>query len=97
MEMCCIAECESEAPLVFEGRPYCKVHWQEARDEMVLAEARAKEAKPTPPEWDGAEILRSHGEGMTVDTTTLPTVSESVAEECRRELEEASKNKWRRK
>jgi hypothetical protein len=39
-EMCCIDGCESESQRQFEQRPYCNVHWQEARDEAVLAGAR---------------------------------------------------------
>lgn len=93
MDMCCIAGCETEAQKYFQDRPYCSVHWQEARDETVLAEAR----KPAPIEWDGAAIIRENGLGHAVDPTTLPTVRDSVAEECRRELEAAAKDKYRRR
>jgi len=91
--MCCIAGCETEATKYFQDRPYCATHWQEERDGAVLAEAR----KPAPSEWEGAASIRENGLGHAVDLTTLPAVGDSVAEECRRELEAAAKDNYRRR
>jgi hypothetical protein len=95
IEMCCIAGCETEATKYFQSRPYCVTHWQEERDGAVLAEARKPVQAPI--EWEGAAGIRENGLGQAVDPTTLPTVRDSVAEECRRELEAAAKDNYRRR
>jgi hypothetical protein len=89
---CCIKNCGKEGVITEIGTldHYCIDHaWKVDRpDENGLVH-------PLQARWNAEDTLRAHGAGLVVNENTLPPVCESVAEECRRELEEGKKRGWR--
>ncbi len=91
---CCVKDCNNEGIITQMGTQnhYCITHaWKVDRpDEHGLCHPLQAQCNP-------ADTLRAYGAGFTVAEDTLPVVSESVAEQCKRELEEGKKKGWKRR
>src|SRR5208337_78098 len=89
---CCVKDCNGEGIITQIGTQnhYCVKHaWKVDRpDEAGLYH-------PTTAHWNAEDTLRAHGAGAAIDTEKLPAVPESVAEQCKRELEEGKKKGWK--
>ena len=89
---CCIINCGKEGVITEIGTldHYCIDHaWKVDRpDENGLVH-------PLQARWNAEDTLRARGKGIIVNENDLPAVSESVAEQCKREMEEGRKRGWK--
>jgi hypothetical protein len=91
---CSVTDCSNEGVITQYPKGvrthYCVDHaWKADRpDEAGLRH-------PLKANWNAEDALRAHVMGLAVSEKDLPAVSESVAEECRRELEEGRKKGWK--
>lgn len=89
---CCVKDCNAKGVITQIGTQnhYCLSHaWRVDRpDEAGLQH-------PLQANWNPEDAVRAHGTGLDVNNDALPAVSGSVAEECKRELEEGRKKGWK--
>jgi hypothetical protein len=92
---CCVEGCDKPGIIseVCSGnvvKTYCVTHaWKIDRpDENGLVH-------PNKGRWNAEDTLRAHGEGIDVDKEKLPAVSETIYEQCVREMEEGRKSGWK--
>jgi len=104
---CCIAGCNSPGVHCLDGRWYCYTCWKdEGKDGRPSPQKIVSERVSGNLDYNGAgepdadfvrgEAIRVHGTGIFVDQTLLPPVSDSVAEECRKEIEMAKRRGWKK-
>lgn len=89
---CCVSGCDNEGVItqVNTQNHYCIDH--------AFRVDRPNEAGVYHhPEmnWNAEDALRAHGTGLSVSEKDLPVVTESVAEQCKREIEEGRKKGWK--
>ena len=89
---CCVKDCNNAGVSTEIGTQnhYCISHaWKVDRpDEAGLQH-------PKQAHWTPEDAVRAHGKGLSISEKDLPIVSESVAELCKRELEEGKKKGWK--
>ena len=89
---CCVKDCNNAGVITEIGTQnhYCIAHaWKVDRpDEAGLRH-------PLKANWNAEDNLRAHVMGLSVSEKDLPVVSESVADQCKRELEEGKKKGWK--
>jgi hypothetical protein len=104
---CCIAGCNSPGAHCLDGRWYCYTCWKEEGktgrpspqsivSNRVAGNPDFADTNEADADFVRGEAIRANAAGILVDQTLLPPIPDSIAEECRKEIEMAKRRGWKK-